>query len=70
MQKPYSQQAADGLFLVGMANIPLKQPRHTEKQRPDRAVTTLQRIRQAIQDANPVARPVPFRTITRARANK
>ncbi|KAJ8561846.1 hypothetical protein ON010_g7833 [Phytophthora cinnamomi] len=66
MQKPSSQQAADDLYRVGMTNISLKQPRHGEKQRPDRAITTLRRIRQAIQEANPEVRPVPFRTRNRA----
>ncbi|KAJ8578590.1 hypothetical protein ON010_g609 [Phytophthora cinnamomi] len=70
MQRPSSQQAADDLYHGGVANIPLKQPGHAEKQRPDRAVTTLRRIRQAIQEANPEARRVPFRTRNRARANK
>lgn len=70
MQRPTSQQTADELYHLGMANTALKLPRNTEKQRPDRAVTTLRRIRQAIQEANPEARRMPFRSRKRARADK
>ncbi|EGZ15245.1 hypothetical protein PHYSODRAFT_286285, partial [Phytophthora sojae] len=48
MQRPTSQRVADDLYQLGIAHVPMKPPTHAAKQRPERAVTTLRRIRQAI----------------------
>jgi hypothetical protein len=61
MQRPKSQEEADSLYYLGLPNVPLKPSAYPHKQRPERAVTTLRRIRQAIHDANPEARKVPYR---------
>ncbi|EGZ06162.1 hypothetical protein PHYSODRAFT_289085 [Phytophthora sojae] len=50
MQRPTSQRVADDLYQLGNAHVPMKPPTHAAKQRPERAVTTLRRIRQAIHD--------------------
>ncbi|KAG2874581.1 hypothetical protein C6341_g24035 [Phytophthora cactorum] len=61
MQSPDCQEETDRLYRIGMSNVPLKTSTQPHKQRPERAVTTLSRIREVIHDANPRARSVPFR---------
>ncbi|KAK1938813.1 hypothetical protein P3T76_008888 [Phytophthora citrophthora] len=45
MQYPATQAEADHLYQLGMSKVPLMEPTHLYKQRPERAVTTLRRIR-------------------------
>ncbi|OWZ10234.1 hypothetical protein PHMEG_00016948 [Phytophthora megakarya] len=60
MQRPKTQDEADSLYNLGMSNVLLKPSSHPHKQRMERAVTTLRRIRQALHDANPQPRSVLF----------
>ncbi|ETP37132.1 hypothetical protein F442_15048 [Phytophthora nicotianae P10297] len=59
--RPTTQEEVDCMYREGIANVPMKMPAHPEKQRPERAVTTPRRMRQAIHDSNPEARAIPFR---------
>ncbi|KAE8897753.1 hypothetical protein PF010_g11352 [Phytophthora fragariae] len=68
MQRPDCQETTDRLCYEGMTNVPLKQSAHPHKQRPERAVTTLRRIREAIHDADPEAHSIPFRHMKRNKA--
>ncbi|OWZ23123.1 hypothetical protein PHMEG_0002045 [Phytophthora megakarya] len=61
MQRPVNQEQADLLYHFGISKLHFKPSKHPHKQRPERAVTTLRRIRQAIHDADPEARSVPYR---------
>ncbi|KAE8895104.1 hypothetical protein PF005_g1356 [Phytophthora fragariae] len=68
MQRPDCQETTDRLYYEGMMNVPLKPSAHPHKQRPERAVSTLRRIREAIHDADPEARSIPFHHRKRKKA--
>ncbi|KAG6947142.1 hypothetical protein JG688_00015665 [Phytophthora aleatoria] len=61
MQRPDYQEETDRLYEQGMSKVPLEASAQPHKQQLERAVTTLRRIREAIHDANPRVRSVPFR---------
>ncbi|OWZ08435.1 hypothetical protein PHMEG_00019025 [Phytophthora megakarya] len=68
---PQSQHEAGIVFQTAMANVPIEFPHSVQKpRRPDRAATTLRRIREALHKANSSARTVPFRRRKRRATNQ
>jgi hypothetical protein len=67
MARPDNETEAHALHCIGIANVPLKASRNQRKDRTERAATTLRRIREAIYEANPNARKLPFRKRKRQR---
>ncbi|GLE09573.1 hypothetical protein PINS_up021301 [Pythium insidiosum] len=67
IQTPENEGQAHSLFRIAIEHVPMKAKQNEHKRRPERATTTLRRIREAIHDADPSARSVPFRHRKRQR---
>lgn len=70
MTRPKDVQEADSLFRIGSDNVPMKKSSSATERRPNRAATTLRRIREAIREPNPSARVVRFRKRKRKKQKK
>lgn len=71
LHTPQTQHEADLLFNTAIESVPMKMPaKGKTSRRADRAATTLRRIREALYEANPEARRVPFRRRKRRATNQ